>query len=230
MAGTIGDNGDYSSYIWNNLNVNGVLGSVFRAPENGKIVKINLCTGGKGPKGSGRAYCRGGVWEWNGDGNKAYNIAQTNIIDTTDYCGPVSYDITSDRSNKLKKGQLYYIGIFRANNTSYVRMSYGVKPYAGWNDNADENWCVYRRGGDGTTWSVSQDDINNGCPSIWTDGKFSGTAGTNYKMAISIDYIDDSGLVKRWDGSNWVRIPTVKRGDGTRVAIKKWTGSEWKLI
>lgn len=231
MAKTIGNNSSYNSYIWNQTNVNGVLGSVFKAPENGKIIRINLCTGGKGPKGSGNAYCRGGVWEWNGNGQNAYNVAQTGVINTNEYYGPRSYDVTSDRNNKIKKGQLYFIGIYRANNSANVKMHYGVTRVAGWNSDVGENWYVYRRGSLSVPWSVSQNDVNNGCPTIVTDGVFKGDSGSvNYKMAISIDYEDDTGIVKRWTGHGWEKLPTVKRGDGTRCAIKKWNGSSWQTI
>lgn len=230
MAGTIGDNQTGNSWLWNQTNVNGVLGSVFRAPENGKIISINLYTGGNGPSGSGKAYCRGGVWEWHGDGAAAPNVSQTNIINTTEYYTPHSYNVTSDRTNKIKKGQLYLIGIYRANNSSDVRMHYRVTSSAGWNSDAGENWYVYRRGNTSSPWSVSQSDVNNGCPTIYTDGKFNNSGKTNYKMSISITYVDDTGIVKVWTGSTWEKKPVVKRGDGQVCAIKKWNGSRWQTI
>lgn len=230
MAGTIGDNTVGNSYLWNKTNVNGFLGSVFVAPENGKITKIKLYTGGGGPSGSGRAYCRGAVWEWHGVGNNAYNVAQTNVISTTETYTPRSYNVTSDRSNKIKKGQQYLIGIYRANNSDDVRMHYKVTSSAGWNTGVGENWCVYRRGNTSSPWSVSQQDVDNGCPTVVSDGYFVNGSKTNYKMSIAIEYIDDTGIVKIWTGSIWEKKPTVKKTDGNRAAIKKWNGSEWQII
>lgn len=230
MAGTIGNNQTRNSYLWNQTRVNGVLGSIFKAPENGKIVSINLYTGGGGPKGSGKAYCRGGVWEWHGNGAAAYNVAQTNVINTTATFSPQSYSVTSDRTNKIKAGQLYLIGIYRANNSDNVRMHYGVTSGAGWNSDAGENWYVYRRGNTSSPWSVSVAEVDNGCPTIYTDGVFNNSGKTNYKMSISIDYIDDTGILKRWNGSTWVKDAIVKNGNGARCAIKKWNGSSWQVI
>ena len=62
-------------------------------------------------------------------------------------------------------------------------MHYGVIASAGWNSDAGENWCVYRRGNMTYPWSVSQSDVDNGCPTVYTDGKFSNSGKTNYKMS-----------------------------------------------
>jgi hypothetical protein len=54
--------------------------------------------------------------------------------------------------------------------------------------------------------------------------------GDNYGLIVGTEAPIGSGVMKRWDVSQWVVVPSVQSWNGSLLGVKYYNGSDWVQV